>query len=288
MSGNIVWLASYPKSGNTWLRMFMSNLMSADDQPVHIDNILGQNAGVRTFFDAMTGIDSSNLFPEEVDALRPEFYKRLSCVSDNFRWMKVHDAYQYLADQQPMFPPEATHCTLYLVRNPLDIVPSFSHHMAMEIDDAIDSINDDSFAINTEKTNVTYHLRQKLSSWSENVMSWVNAPIGMKVHVMRYEDMKASPLETFTAAVTALGLVKTEAEILRALKHSSFAVLQEMESQNGFREKPVHSSAFFREGKAGAGRNSLTQEQMARIVTRHKEVMQRFGYLDKQGNIVDG
>jgi len=288
MNGNIVWLASYPKSGNTWLRMFISNLMADDDQPVHIDNILGQSAGKRTVFDAVTGIDSSNLFPDEVDELRAEFYRRMSRETDGFRWLKVHDAYQYLPDQQPLFPPDATRCTLYLVRNPLDIAPSFSHHMAMGIDEAIKCINDDGFAINAEKKNVTHSLCQKLSSWSENVLSWVNAPAGMNVHVMRFEDMKKSPLETFTAAVRAMGLLKTAEEIKRALEYSSFATLKEMELQDGFRERPAHSAAFFREGKIGAGRTILTQEQAELIVTKHKDVMQLFGYLDKQGNIIDG
>lgn len=60
-----------------------------------------------------------------------------------------------------------------------------------------------------------------------------------------------------------------------------------METQSGFREKPVHSDSFFREGKIGAGRDALTQEQTELIVTKHKAVMQRFGYLDQQGNLVD-
>lgn len=288
MNGKVVWLASYPKSGNTWLRMFISNLMANDNQAVHINNILGQSAGERTVFDAVTGIDSSNLFPEEADELRSEFYRRMSRETDELRFMKVHDAYQYLPDQQPIFPPDATRCTLYLVRNPLDVVPSFSHHMPMSIDEAITCLNDDGFTINTEKKNVTNSLSQKLSSWSENVLSWVNAPTGMNVHVMRFEDMKKSPIETFTAAVKAMGLMKSDEEIKRALEFSSFVTLQEMELHSGFREKPMHSAAFFRVGKTGTGRTMLTQEQVELIVARHTEVMQLFGYLDKQGNIVDG
>lgn len=288
MNGNIVWLASYPKSGNTWLRAFISNLISEDDHPVHINNILGQSAGERIVFDALTGIDSSNLFPGEADELRPEFYRRVSRETNELRFMKVHDAYQYLPDQRPIFPPEATRCTLYLVRNPLDVVPSFSCHMALGIDEAIKSLNDDGFAINTEKRNVTYCLGQKLSSWSENVLSWVNAPAGMNVHVMRFEDMKKSPLETFTAAVKAMGLVRTEEEVQRALEFSSFATLKEMELQDGFRERPAHSAAFFREGKTGAGHAALTKEQVELVVAKHADVMQLFGYLDKQGNIAVG
>lgn len=193
MSGNIVWLASYPKSGNTWLRTFISNLLSGSDRPVHINHLLGKSAGERRILDALTGIDSSNLFPEEADAMRPEVYKKISAEARELCWMKVHDAYQYHPNQQPFFPPEATRCAIYLVRNPLDVVPSNSRHMGKSIDTTIRDMNDDTHAINSELNNVTNNLSQRLSSWSGNVLSWLNAPSEMKVHVMRYEDMKKFP-----------------------------------------------------------------------------------------------
>lgn len=288
MSGNIVWLASYPKSGNTWLRIFLTKLMSGAGQPVSINRLLGNGAGERTVFDALTGIDSSNLFPEEADRMRPELYKRISREAGDFHWMKVHDAYRYAPGKQPIFPPEVTRCTIYIVRNPLDVVPSFAHHMAWDIDQAIDNLNNDRYAINSETENITSHLSQQLSSWSENVMSWLNAPCGMNVHVMRYEDMKKSPFAAFSKAVSAMGIAKTEEEILRALEFSSFASLKEMESRVGFREKPAHAHTFFRDGKTGGWRNALTPMQVEKVILKHKDAMQLFGYLDEQGNIVDG
>lgn len=287
MSGNIVWLASYPKSGNTWLRIFLTNLMSGDDRPVNINHILGRSAGERIIVDTLTGIDSSNLFPAEADEIRPELYKKISREAKGLFWMKVHDAYQYLPGQRPIFSPEATRCTIYLVRNPLDIVPSFAHHMAYNFDEAIEKFNDDGFAINAEKKNITNQLSQKLWSWSGNVLSWLNAPAGMNVHVMRYEDMKKSPLATFGKAVRAMGLEKTEEEILRALEFSSFEMLRKMERQEGFREKPAHSEVFFREGVTGDWRNVLSTVQSGMIVDKHQEVMRLMGYLDEDGNIVD-
>lgn len=288
MSGNIVWLASYPKSGNTWFRIFLTNLMSGNDRPVSINHILGRSAGERIIADTLTGIDSSNLFPAEVDELLPEVYKKISREATDRYWVKAHDVYRYLPDGQAIFPPEATRCAIYIIRNPLDVVPSFAHHMAFDFDRAIDKFNDDGFGINAEKRNITNQLVQKLSSWSEHVLSWLNAPAGMNVHVMRYEDMKKSPLETFGKAVGAMGIVKTENEIKQALEFSSFETLKQMERQEGFREKPLHSEAFFRVGETGGWRNTLTAVQAGKIVAKHKDVMQHFGYLDKDGNIVDG
>ena len=64
-----------------------------------------------------------------------------------------------------------------------------------------------------------------------------------------------------------------------ALLRSSFISLQSQERSGGFRERILSDRAFFREGKAGAWRNTLSESQVKRIVGRHGAVMQRFGYL---------
>ena len=76
----IIWLASYPKSGNTWFRVFLSNLLSHSDKPADINNLYATPiASNRELFDEATGISSSELTLDEIDNLRPlvyEFYAR--------------------------------------------------------------------------------------------------------------------------------------------------------------------------------------------------------------------
>jgi hypothetical protein len=75
-----VWLASYPKSGNTWLRMLIANLSAVDDRPVDI-NDLPERGGIgsaRGPFDYLTLVDSSLLTHDEIDALRPRVYEELA------------------------------------------------------------------------------------------------------------------------------------------------------------------------------------------------------------------
>lgn len=286
MKGNIVWLASYPKSGNTWFRAFITNLMGSDDEPSGINSLTGELASSRIFFDAMSGTDSSNLFPDEVDELLPAFFNKFSRDSKDVCYLKTHDAYRYLPDTRPVFPPEATRCAIYMVRNPLDVAPSFAYFMDIDLDNAIARLNNDEYVLNAERNDITSQLSQKLLSWSGHVMSWLNVPSGMMVHLLRYEDMIRHPAKTFEKAVKTIGLEKSKGEIERALEFSSFEKLRELERQEGFREKPPWAQSFFRQGKAGAWRATLTEKQIGVIITKHGEIMRRLGYLDTNGNPV--
>jgi hypothetical protein len=129
-------------------------------------------------------------------------------------------------------------------------------------------------------------LRQKLSSWSGHVASWVDhAPF--PVCILRYEDMKSEPLKTFEKAVRFSELDHARGQIQKALEFSSFEVLRGQEKSQGFKEKsPSSSSSFFRKGEIGSWREELSEEQVRRIVHDHRETMCRFGYLDDKENIL--
>ncbi len=75
MSG-IYWLASYPKSGNTWLRSFLSNLQQDGDAPADINELAtGTIASARDWLDEALGFDSADLSADEIDRLRPAVYR---------------------------------------------------------------------------------------------------------------------------------------------------------------------------------------------------------------------
>ena len=117
------------------------------------------------------------------------------------------------------------------------------------------------------------------------MLSWVDAP-NIKVHVMRYEDMKQRPLEVFTEATRFARLSHSHEQIKRALALSSFDELQRQEKQFGFREKDPDAESFFREGQVGVWRRKLTSEQADRIIRDHGDVMERFDYLTEKGKII--
>ncbi len=280
---SIYWLASYPKSGNTWFRVFLQNLLEDSDKPLDINELTtGFIASDRGWLDNVLGFDSADLDADELERLRPEVY-RWSSLNGETTYNKIHDAYTYTADGEPLVSREATRGALYILRNPLDVAPSYANHNCLSLDKAIASMGNHRLVLGEScNKQLLYQVRNKLLSWSEHVLSWVDAP-ALNCHVLRYEDMQADPVAAFSGAARFLGLPDDPVRIEKAIRFSDFQELAGQETEKGFCEQSPRAERFFRDGKSGNWRNRLSPEQIARIVADHGEVMRRFGYLDADG-----
>ena len=281
--GNIIWLASYPKSGNTWFRIFLTNLRGDNDQPADINDLdCTPIASARGIFDDEVGIEASDLTPDEIDRLRPAVYETLAAHADETLFMKVHDAYTLVDGASPLFPKTATRGTIYFIRNPLDVAVSFAHHSGWDYDRAIVEMAKDKAAFCAKIRKLHKQLRQKLLTWSNHVKSWTEQT-DIPVCVLRYEDMKQLPKETFGRAVRFAGLDFTDDQIEKALSMCTIEQLQDQEMKNGFCEKSAASDMFFRKGQVGSWRQELSKQQADRIIGDHRAVMEHFGYLTSAG-----
>lgn len=275
----IMWLASYPKSGNTWFRAFYSNLIKDDEQPADINHLETDGiASSRHLFDEMSGLCSSDLTLNEIEQIRPGVYECISQEADDTIFIKVHDAYTMNNDGLPLIPLTSTQGALYFIRNPLDVAVSFAHHNACSIDEIIDRMADDHYAFCDNRNKLSNQLKQRLLSWSNHVNSWLNAA-GIELQVIRYEDMVHRSQETFAKAVAFSGLADRRARIPKALNFSLISELQKQERENGFKEKNPKATSFFRKGGTGTWRGILNDFQVCRIINDHHDVMKRFGYL---------
>jgi hypothetical protein len=274
----IVWLASYPKSGNTWFRIFLTNLLNHTNEPADINNLYPSTiASSRLLFDEATGLESSDLTPDEVELLRPQVYRYIAGISNEVLYHKIHDAWISLPDGNPLVPEEVTKAVLYFIRNPLDVAISFAHHSSTSVDKAIEMMNNSQYAFCSRETKLHNQTRQKLLSWSEHVASWVDQS-GLPVLVMRYEDMISDTYTVFKDAMKFTGIVATDEKVRKSIEFSSFEKIQKQEQEKGFREKAAKSESFFRKGISGDWRYVLTKEQIDKIVSRHQKMMERFGY----------
>ncbi|HZD11213.1 MAG TPA: sulfotransferase domain-containing protein, partial [Candidatus Binatia bacterium] len=265
-------------SGNTWVRIFLNNYLLDGDAPADINDLEeGLHAGSRTLFDRLTGLESSDLTPAEIDSIRPLMYVQWAQESDEPLFVKVHDAWRRNDRGQPIFPAAATALVVYIVRNPLDIVASLANHYAMSCDEAIAMMADDQYGLALSSSQLRHQLPQRLRSWHAHVRSWLDES-GLPMHLVRYEDMLASPQETFGRLVTAVGLTLDVGQLARALDYSSFRTLQAQEKAHGFNER-LGGGPFFRRGQAGSWRKELSAWQAAQVIKYHGPPMRRFGYL---------
>ncbi len=277
--GNIYWLASYPKSGNTWFRVFLANLLNQNDRPADINNLsISLMASSRKIFDEVTGVPSSELTFNEILNLRPEVYKHLSAQAKELIYQKIHDAYITTGRGESLIPQEATKGVVYFIRNPLDVAVSFAYHSACSFDKMIQIMNDPGYSFCGNPQKMHNQLTQKLLTWSGHVKSWTEQST-LPVYIVKYEDMVTQTFETFKKALDTLGLDKPDEEIFRAIQHSNINELQKQEKEKGFSEKSSRSVSFFRKGKIGSWKDELNPQQANQIIHDHKEVMQQFGYL---------
>lgn len=279
------WLASYPKSGNTWTRAFLANLLSNSDQPVDINALeTGTIASSRGWVEDALGFDISELNHDEVDALRPAAYRWIAAHEES-DYHKIHDAYTYLPDGTPLIPADATRGAVCIIRNPLDVVPSYANHSSIEIEQAVTAICNTKHAFCKSPRRQSNQLRQQLLTWSAHVESWLDADISKLV--VRYEDLKAEPVKWFTTITRYLEIDRDEAAITAAVERARFENLRAQEDAKGFHEKAPQVKNFFRQGKVGGWRNELTEEQVQRVIAANRPAMLRMGYLNADGTLAE-
>jgi hypothetical protein len=273
--GSIIWLASYPKSGNTWLRAFFHNLMRNPERSYDINRLsdLTVGDGQAHWYQEFDPRPASQYSVADVQRMRPLVQRKIASLSPGSVLVKTHNALME-DDGHALIDFDVTVGTIYIVRNPLDVVISWSHHLGKPVDEIIDFMNMDG----AQSANTDANVYELHGSWRQNVMSWTQHP-NPQLLVVRYEDMLETPLKTFAAVARFLGIDPPRARLDKAIKLSSFRVLQEQERQQGFRERSPHAAAFFREGRAGQWRKALSPEQVRRMVEPNREQMERFGYV---------
>ncbi|WP_179415807.1 sulfotransferase domain-containing protein [Mucilaginibacter sp. E4BP6] len=277
----IIWLASYPKSGNTWFRAFLSALMNNGEVDINqMEKIMFSS---RQIFTNHTDLNSTYLTDKEAKITQPLMYNHLAASYKQERfYVKVHDAYTFSHLNQPIIPTESTFCAIYFVRNPLDIAGSLANHSSITIDHAVKRLADDDYAIFNQNNNLNTdsQFRQFISNWSFHVESWTLRP-PFPVFTVRYEDMLINTFDTFKQLMQHIDPGKyNDNELLKAIEASSFSSLKKQEQEQGFGERfSAKNQAFFRQGEMNGWEHELAASQVEYITQKHHSVMKRYQYL---------
>jgi aryl sulfotransferase len=276
--GNIVWLASFPKSGNTWLRAMISALLHPEHKLDDLNSIGGGRELVeRQFLDDICGIDTANL---PYDRLLPYIRQMRLAVSAGAvsPWFsKTHDRFGYTADGEALFPAAATRLAILITRNPCDIAVSLAAHYSSSLDAAVERVCDPAYSLNLSAEKGSELLPVHIGDWSSFNKSWLDQA-ELPLLLLRYEDMVADPAAAIGSVAHAAGIVAEEAAIQGALAATAFDRLRSLEESIGFAEKPFGMKRFFRSGRAGQWRELLNAEQVDRIISCHHSMISRLGY----------
>ena len=268
----IIWLASYPKSGNTWVRSFLTNYFSGSSE-----------------FN-FTQLDKIRRFPtpELMDQLKINIHN-LSEIASNWinmqefinlkndtTYLKTHNA-MCTVNNYSFTNKKNTIGFIYLVRDPRDVILSYSHHLEKSIEFTLKIMIDKSAR---EKMDNKGNDESILGSWSENYKSWRDYNSVKKI-IIKYEDLIQNPYETFFKIINYLnginGLPIDEGMIKKSIENTSFKNLQNLEKKYGFPEKD--HGVFFRKGKSKEWKNDLDKKIIFKIEQAFNEEMKELGYL---------
>ena len=272
------WLAAYPKSGHTWLRLGLWSLRRGEPPDMSRSAGFAPVVAARDFFDDTLHVDSTDLTRDEIARLRPRQYEREAAASAEPLFRKVHDAWTPTPAGEPLFPPAVTLGVVYIVRDPRDVAVSMAYHLDRTLDAAIAFLNQPDAKLGGRFSQNQTQFVQHLLSWSAHVESWLGAP-GPAPLLVRYEDMAAGAGEQLKRVAAYLGWTAADAAVAAAVDATRFQALRAAEERHGFEERLPHMNRFFRRGVAGGWCDSLTRAQAARIEADHGRVMARLGYL---------
>ncbi len=271
---SIVWLASYPKSGNTWLRVFLANYIYNADKPVPINQIhrvgIGDSNTKAYRMVTKDPFDPAN--PVQNVQVRPAVLQGIVNNKADINLVKTH-CENGIAYGAVLIPPKLTRSAIYIMRNPLDMILSYASHYGHTIDEAIEGIarNDNTLMGGGDS------VYQFLGTWSNHVIGWTK-PRKFPVLTLRYEDMLDDPYEVFNRVVHHIGLPEDAERLEKSVRFSDFKILQEQESKTNFVENSDNQKKFFRQGTSGQWKEELTEAQIAQIIQDHGRVMKKFGY----------
>lgn len=273
----IIWLASYPRSGNTWVRALIAAMynLTHDKSFSQLDlNALGGVVDTSAHFYAryLPG-PPDRIDPSLIAPARPKAQREIVLQAQGAQLVKTNSP-RGTERGIPLIDESLTAGAVYVVRNPLDVAVSLAAFRDISLDEAIAAMANSNFGQMASPANV-YSI---FGNWTENVRSWTEKP-DPRILVLRYEDMLESP----GAAARAIGdhvRLAPEPELLvKAVRLASFDELMGLESLRWFGQQSSESQRFFRSGTAGQWRTALTPAQVERVVSDHRDQMNRFGYL---------
>jgi hypothetical protein len=277
----IIWLASYPKSGNTWVKLFLSAYLGNPNASIPFDinkmlipfSLFPTNKLIKKF-----NFDFSNF--ENIAEHWIQMQEYLNLGSKENILVKTHNA-MCTINGNKFTNKQNSLGAIYLVRDPRDIVISYSSFLKKSHDEVAATIfNSKSFEqSNIDGKQFDFTL---IGSWSDNYNSWKNYK-SIEVLVIKYEDMISDTQNTFTKIIKYLNKIdniKIDNEKIKScINLTSFKNLRKIEEEKGFIEKGF-GEFFFRKGRVGDWKDKLNQDLVKKIEEKFKLEMKELGYID--------
>ncbi|MBD1157411.1 sulfotransferase domain-containing protein [Pelagibacterales bacterium SAG-MED20] len=277
----IIWIASYPKSGNTWVRSFLSAYFMTDDGDFKIGNLdYIQDYPNQHFFDKKI-IEKGEVYKYWEKSQKKNFEK------NKVKFLKTHNALISIKNHEFTYPKYVLGI-IHVVRDPRNIITSLKNHLAFTTyDECLKFMkNDKAYAF--EKQNNSYAKFNYLSSWKSHYKSWINNN-QYKLLTVRYEDLESDTYNTFRDMVVFINTIckfnkrVDNRKIIKAIESTSFEKMKKFEENGSFKENKYKKNSkekikFFYLGNKNNWKNLLNNEIKDNMNKYYKEDLIKFEY----------
>ena len=277
----IIWIASYPKSGNTLLRSLLASYFFSNDGNFEFNDLnhIKQFPAIENF--RKMGIDLSN--ESEVFQNFIEAQKLINKENKKIKFIKTHSSLCKINNCN-FTDLKNTLGAIYIVRDPRNVVTSFAHHYNLNIEQATDTLIDKfRWLVKTEKMYKTF-----LGSWNVNYNSWKQ--LNKRFMLVKYEDLVKKKKTTLIKIFKFIQTLNNEelkidmVKLNKVIKSTEFYKMKALEQKAFFTESSIDSDTgkrkiFFNLGPQNDWKKILDDKSRRKIETSFKKEMFELGYL---------
>jgi len=281
----IIWIASYPKSGNTWVRSLLSAFLYTDNGAFTFDLLdkIKQFPSKQYFKFFMKDFKDIKKVSDYWIAAQD----RINLFNEEVVFLKTHSALCTL-ENNSFTNKKNTKAVIYVVRDPRNVITSISNHYSKDISRSSDFIfNKKQMLVGEEWGGKDFGIATVLGNWSEHYKSWKNIKFAPS-KIIKYEDLIANPENTFISILNFLknfmDIDINKKKITNVINSCSFEALSDKEEKDGFSEAATHKISgkklkFFNLGKKNDWKNLLDPTLEKKIRNEFFKEMKDLGYI---------
>ena len=279
----IIWLASYPKSGNTWVRSIISSLLYSNDGNFNFELMLkvSQFPEKKYFKDFVNDFGNFNEIKESWISAQDKIN-----LDNQIKILKTHQG-KYTVGKNSFTNDQNTLATIYIVRDPRTLISSISNHYTLPIDSVCDFLTTPQIIGNTKKwEEKETGMQCLLGKWNDHYRSWTRNKNNFLL--IKYEDLIQNPETELEKIINFLKKyldVKTnDNKNKKILETTSFKNLKEMEQKGLFKENVLNKKDdskvnFFHLGPANNWKDTLNEDVKNKIEKNFYNEMKELDYL---------
>ena len=276
----IIWIASYPKSGNTYLRSFISSYYFSKKGKFNFDLLLNILQFPSLKF-------SKKKINSELEACQSWIYNQQQFFSgDKIHFIKTHSSlnkykgYDFTTKNLSMG-------AIYIVRDPRNLITSITHHYSLNYEQAYSKLINENQTLLEKSTDGDYSNFTFLGSWSNHYRSWKNTK-DFKTLFIKYEDFENNKLDTFKKILIFINSLKQnellidEKKFINSINSTNFSNLRNKEENEGFEEsvysKTGEKKRFFNLGFNNRWQKILPKNILLKLNNTFQDDLNELGY----------